>query len=958
MTTSRDEAPAHTRLKAKSAVATVAGKRLLPQQPNYGLGKDCYPNLDARMVPVDVAVSNMIAYGSSQDETELASLYRQVATLCRDRKARVRKYRRQLVARVRELHAKAQKQSLNSQRVRYDHIEGYILLRGEVNIPVNGLFPSRLSVYRDYIAPARKWLRSYAQPALACGNFDLTVYTRDLAPYLVTEIARPITVGDDRWRRYIAPFMGRLVAISEQSLLQLRRKLTRKDESGKVVEPTLKWIDHAEFGVLFRRTKRVRRLTEKEKKKYLARTRRFSKLVALARASQELRGQAEHDYAQLSDKIDALYEEIHKRVTFHQMVHETAYPLKPTGQCQSSVERQLAYASPHTIGDWPLSRGWCLLASGMADQYMSAVSRDGDSDRVTITVSTVDQDGVEQKPNWPFTCDLPSDTEKSYIDGTSSTSTRATPYGQWDETPNDYESNLDAAIQRSVGKLRNLRIGSNADSFNLGRSTAELKDTPLLVKQVEELLGFSKLSIMRVASRIRRKPILAAKYESVLREVRAKSISEMPLRLVASLYLAYKFGVEPSLNDINTLCRSTRTWVRAVRRGLVEMYRVSRGIYKDATMRSYVADANVLQPELYSMEPLTGMPRLDITETFPVLADTPTLSSDGLWNPFLDHSGIECPEWFEYRANGVDWELTPNLLYALRSDDRRWDEEYIEDEVVPALTRRVVNTITSYSMLRFRWFLRRNSKVFARISGEEIKRILAIEDQRNLLGGILSWKTAWELTPLSFIIDWFTNSMKIVSTVTDTFQAWSENVTFTDQGLWAVIRSVALGQWVIPTEAKVHGIQIYPDNVSSGEAYCRYMAPDGVLRYYPRSLTQLSVDQGTLEHVANGDLDGCIHPIEVSPDQASFDWSRVVEKDSQLYYATYGRIKCDISLSYNGAGNGTAHRICDVTTRLPIESDVWAALRPRLEFHLTGSKFLSLLAILTQSARWARKVFQ
>jgi hypothetical protein len=294
-----------------------------------------------------------------------------------------------------------------------------------------------------------------------------------------------------------------------------------------------------------------------------------------------------------------------------------------------------------------------------------------------------------------------------------------------------------------------------------------------------------------------------------------------------------------------------------------------------------------------------------------------------------------------------EWVSLPNLAMCFWQDPRAYTQDDKQGWVTQLFNSYVERRLVSLLQLRYRWYLARGSKVFARINASEINRILQLERQRNFLESGLSPKVAWELTPLSFIVDWFTNSAAIATSVTDIWQSMSENVHFTDQGLWAVLRSEAYGSLVAPDTIDVVSLRVF------GGCSMRIRVPDehGWQEIDGSRTEQFDPSVRSLRAMQQGRL--IYMPLQPNTQFDNTHEKPFVDSQAESVTCTLDASCCGtahavIRAYYAKRNVESAQRVALVTTRLPIEVQAWRALLPRLEFHMTDSKFTSLLALIAQ----------
>lgn len=355
-------------------------------------------------------------------------------------------------------------------------------------------------------------------------------------------------------------------------------------------------------------------------------------------------------------------------------------------------------------------------------------------------------------------------------------------------------------------QLLALDIGSHADdiNFNLARSVGELKDSKDTIQSGKAFLAWAKAArhgtpyyevIMEKGAGPVRYALPGGRdstsilVDSVHRGLggktllRSKSLRKAGILKVlvrritpltaaaqlASLYLCWKFGVSQTLADTNTVLMNGWKWATTVRRGLYQL-----ALHLD-TARDY----HTLRRMWRTRSP--KLPRRIKTDSYmesvgPVDQDTLELHDTVDFMPSYralngDLSGqVHVPgneRWLIVESELGFW--YPDPVTNVKGPDVSdvYDYRRAIEEHNNALIARLLSDHGWSGRVYFRNDMR--GVVFAKFTWKAILRGLR-RGLTNLHASLKSFTTAWELAPLSFIVEWILN----VRTLVDSAQALLE----------------------------------------------------------------------------------------------------------------------------------------------------------------------------------------
>ena len=360
-----------------------------------------------------------------------------------------------------------------------------------------------------------------------------------------------------------------------------------------------------------------------------------------------------------------------------------------------------------------------------------------------------------------------------------------------------FEEKRLVAIKRLLAL--DLGRGSDALTFNVSRSVGELKDTPQTLRTGLDFLRWCKTwrgkeyyeihtpngvrictpTSRDILSRVARQTATSQGRRSVVKSSRltALGITKVVRRkvglltnaaMLASVYLAWKFGISQTLADTNTVLHSGWRFACSVRRGLGQllshlhsakelhpirrMWRCrSSHLPRNMKFGSYM-ERDFPRPHEFSVTD-----RVDLSpyweadfgdgyfrgqNTIPGHSEWRVVTSEmGLW--FAD------PYWVG-KTDGPGYEY----YLAIREHNQQVIADWIRE-------RGGQSYIFTRNDMR--------GVVFAKFSWRSLLKAVR-GGWNNLNARLKSFTTAWELAPLSFVVEWFSN----IRTLVDSAQALIE----------------------------------------------------------------------------------------------------------------------------------------------------------------------------------------
>lgn len=351
----------------------------------------------------------------------------------------------------------------------------------------------------------------------------------------------------------------------------------------------------------------------------------------------------------------------------------------------------------------------------------------------------------------------------------------------------DTESRADAVdekIQSSLNALLAGRAsGSDDVSFNFTRSMGELKDLPRTGSQSSNFASWllspdAREELYAFKVKGHKKPLYAPlryldKKTNLLFGIKTASyraVKRTPtIAMLASAYLGWKFAIEPTTADISRLQRELFSDLIASRRYVTRLYRKLDTTTTAVVLRKgFLVGTPVKRDKPLEIAQLERIRRdipfrdaLSFTQAQLIAAmncdATPFLvaeledktSGDRITVPYvLTRQGLRFYLWFKTDGS------------SLTNDERR---RCMEDSYERAAKLLPVELYAN-PCLYHSWV---KGCVFARYGRNALANLANDRSLAQKLDRLKIVKTAWDLSPLSFLLEWFTNLGDIVQNAQD-----------------------------------------------------------------------------------------------------------------------------------------------------------------------------------------------
>jgi hypothetical protein len=280
--------------------------------------------------------------------------------------------------------------------------------------------------------------------------------------------------------------------------------------------------------------------------------------------------------------------------------------------------------------------------------------------------------------------------------------------------------NLRAAYDRAALNLA--AGGGNPLQWNFARSFAELKDTPKTVKTAREFIQHLAGGRLKAATTV---------------------------GMAARLYLTYKFGLAPTADDVGTLLGASK----ALLKNTYPLLRTLKA-YADGAAKATITGRQVVSLDIQSivngMFPSVWEQDLDIGDLH-----VNSVYTDGSW-----HTTIAATKYGLYSREGAH----PNGV----------------DKTIPS---KVWNQLERGGVAPLWVWLPEKPLVFCKYDAQKVRDSLGTSFI-NILDSLDIITTMWELTPLSFVVDWFTNLISAFSAMDDFVHAAQLDLRPDGEGPW------------------------------------------------------------------------------------------------------------------------------------------------------------------------------
>jgi hypothetical protein len=375
---------------------------------------------------------------------------------------------------------------------------------------------------------------------------------------------------------------------------------------------------------------------------------------------------------------------------------------------------------------------------------------------------------------------------------------------------NRLEQDLVDRLQSARLALLNLRLGRDAIEFNPFRSLLEQKDVPQTVHTGREFMRFARgalgeeyyevttssgfrtlltknsmsgaqRNLLLGSSRPTREALRAAGLKRATRHVVTKRTG---LRVLAGMYLAYKFAIAPTQSDIATVLDKGSDYVMTCRRGLDQLIRKkglhfweSRSLYR--TFR--VGDSGLLAQRSHQRLIDTSIP-VNYHSSVSWSLDIPE-DHLRLWLQGITPEGLTQSSYGPvYVATGVPlWFPTPVINRSTRFEYLKEIWQHNLDTIVQLIPERYRAGLVSV-----RQVLR--GKVYARFRAQELLKGLGDGSIRSKIAWANLYQTTWDLLPCSFVVEWFTNLREVAQATNDLANAMITGLNVSKR-TWASLSS-------------------------------------------------------------------------------------------------------------------------------------------------------------------------
>lgn len=296
------------------------------------------------------------------------------------------------------------------------------------------------------------------------------------------------------------------------------------------------------------------------------------------------------------------------------------------------------------------------------------------------------------------------------------------------------------------------------DGFNIVRSTAELKDLPATLRTVIGLAIAVRSEKGLFQAYSARAPKRALQSVSLSRTL--VHLAKGSLRWCIAVDLAWKFGIQPTIRDVNSVLTNGVNWATDCCRSLRQLVAGSDELIRSMTLRARVP---------YAQNPPRTSP----------------------WHPTLTGQWTE--SFHEFSPPGLDDEWLPNSIGSCPFLDYVFGRSFADIGAAVRQYRSVCKGFaTSLEYTRFRGvsWLDKESYFFARLKRDALVKLFHLNEIERAIYLADPLKVAWELVPLSFICDWFTTTRQVVQTMSNELTRTLANLPCTEDGIWVTVNSV------------------------------------------------------------------------------------------------------------------------------------------------------------------------
>lgn len=246
----------------------------------------------------------------------------------------------------------------------------------------------------------------------------------------------------------------------------------------------------------------------------------------------------------------------------------------------------------------------------------------------------------------------------------------------------------------------------------------------------------------------------------------------VPLRTAVALYFFYKFGVEPTINDVNRCLDDIEGALGMCRKTLQRMLSYAK-VKQDASLFVRLTPDPVLMAGPTTVTPFTFSTSVPAVAPFQV----PTAElRRGYGFEALPAVGTfpTLPNYFTAYARALSGRATHTKTMAAAERALFWHALRSRPEAIDVCVAKCVRRML------------KGSRVFARFSAADLKA--ALKDDMVVKWGNLVKPayTTWEVLPMSFILDWCFTTREVMQAI-EQCAPWS-TVDYAGEGVWASIK--------------------------------------------------------------------------------------------------------------------------------------------------------------------------
>lgn len=519
---------------------------------------------------------------------------------------------------------------------------------------------------------------------------------------------------------------------------------------------------------------------------------------------------------------------------------------------------------------------------------------------------------------------------------------------------------LENRIGTRVPLLADLQV-SHPHPFSLARAVGELKDTRQTLSPAFDFLSWalkyrdsaaSDFGPIRISERwylpyekyVGHCPLPPKEWAKKLDKLTHTRLSMLPIKAVAGVYLWWKFGVEPVINDVNLLMMDVRYALNSSRTGLISMFSKAGAALYPATLRSSVATGSAHELLERAIESFIVPAEVDTTEVTihaPVFPSPVSLmSTAGVHPPVVDgmvdlgdavlgdavrvsgkqQSVVELPARIPDFAAHFRQLQRRNSLPAFGENEAKYFEHILGHFDTSCFMR--VASLRSRCM--------RGSKVFARFDAETINRELHTAEIGEMIAQLGPHQRAWELTPLSFVVDWFFTTHELAAVLDAVSNKNVHSIPDDGQGIWLAHKLAKLYACQTAREAKVSIGIGRPRDIQVLVKGTKY---DWSWPYRYISDREWAGFNGALAENVGADWKHLEMPPGFHSDGIMGEFAPFLEASFTLSHFQYDEVP------WNWDGQVSVFRRGRVVSQ-------WSDMLPQLKLKLGEGKMVSLLAIL------------